>query len=144
MECGWGRRHRGCVLWLCPWLWLVLVLGCSSVPTTADFLMRNPLCAGNMQRFVDVFDASTGAMAAQVGSAVGSTVLPFGRTVGRVQALKIPQHTVPNTSFPLALAARLQLSSEHMTAIASRNAAHPALPVLASATNSGRIHIYRA
>lgn len=37
-----------------------------------------------------------------------------------------------------------QLSSEHMTAIASRNAVHPAgLPVLASATNSGRIHVYR-
>lgn len=40
--------------------------------------------------------------------------------------------------------APLQLSSEHMTAIASRNAVHPAgLPVLASATNSGRIHVYR-
>lgn len=37
----------------------------------------------------------------------------------------------------------LQLHSEHMTAIASRNAVHPALPVLACATNSGRIHVYR-
>ncbi|EFN57084.1 hypothetical protein CHLNCDRAFT_143861 [Chlorella variabilis] len=55
---------------------------------------------GNMKRFVDVFDASSGAMAAQ-------------------------------------------LHSEHMTAIASRNAVHPALPVLACATNSGRIHVYR-
>ncbi|KAL4441841.1 hypothetical protein ABPG77_003757 [Micractinium sp. CCAP 211/92] len=56
---------------------------------------------GSMKRFVDIFDASSGAMLAQ-------------------------------------------LSSEHMTAIASRNAVHPAgLPVLASATNSGRIHVYR-
>lgn len=30
-----------------------------------------------------------------------------------------------------------------MTAIPSRNAVHPHLPVLAAATNSGRIHIYR-
>lgn len=36
-----------------------------------------------------------------------------------------------------------QLSSEHMTAIPSRNVAHPALPVLAAATNSGRIHAFR-
>ncbi|KAI3434695.1 hypothetical protein D9Q98_002758 [Chlorella vulgaris] len=55
---------------------------------------------GNMKRFVDVFDAGSGAMTAQ-------------------------------------------LHSDHMTAIASRNAVHPQLPVLASATNSGRIHIYR-
>ncbi|KAL4433964.1 hypothetical protein ABPG75_000405 [Micractinium tetrahymenae] len=56
---------------------------------------------GNMKRFVDIFDAQSGGMLAQ-------------------------------------------LSSEHMTAIASRNAVHPAgLPVLASATNSGRIHVYR-
>ena len=36
-----------------------------------------------------------------------------------------------------------QLSSEAITAIPSRNAAHTALPVLAAATNSGRVHIYR-
>ena len=36
-----------------------------------------------------------------------------------------------------------QLSGEAMTAIASRTACHPALPVLAGATNSGRLHIYR-
>lgn len=35
------------------------------------------------------------------------------------------------------------LSSEHMTAIASRNAFHPTLPVMVAATNSGRLHIYR-
>lgn len=55
---------------------------------------------GNMKRFVDVFDAGTGDL-------------------------------------------RAQLHSDHMTAIASRNAVHPMLPVLASATNSGRVHIYR-
>jgi hypothetical protein len=55
---------------------------------------------GNMKRYVDLFDAADGSLAAQ-------------------------------------------LSSERMTAIASRNAAHPALPVLAAATNSGRLHVYR-
>lgn len=34
-------------------------------------------------------------------------------------------------------------SSEHLTAIPSRNAAHPTLPVLACGTNSGRVHILR-
>lgn len=53
-----------------------------------------------MKRAVDIFDATTGALAAQ-------------------------------------------LSSGAMTAIPSRNAVHPVLPVLAAATNSGRIHIYR-
>ncbi|KAI7843657.1 hypothetical protein COHA_002559 [Chlorella ohadii] len=55
---------------------------------------------GNMNRFVDIFDAGSGALAGQ-------------------------------------------LSSPFMTAIPSRNAVHPRLPVLAAATNSGRIHIYR-
>lgn len=36
-----------------------------------------------------------------------------------------------------------QLHGEAMTAIPSRNVAHPSLPVLAAATNSGRVHIYR-
>lgn len=36
-----------------------------------------------------------------------------------------------------------QLSGEGMTAIAARNCCHPALPVIASATASGRAHIYR-
>lgn len=34
-------------------------------------------------------------------------------------------------------------SSEDLTAIPSRNAAHPTLPVLACGTNSGRLHIFR-
>ena len=33
--------------------------------------------------------------------------------------------------------------SEYMTAIPSRNAAHPSVAAIACATNSGRIHIYR-
>lgn len=57
-----------------------------------------------------------------------------------------PCHVAPPAPFsahpPLSFLP-VQLSSEHMTAIASRNAAHPVLPVLASATNSGRIHVYR-
>ena len=36
------------------------------------------------------------------------------------------------------------LSSEHMTAIPSRNAVHKSGAALACATNSGRVHIYRA
>lgn len=36
------------------------------------------------------------------------------------------------------------LSSEHMTAIPSRMAAHPSQPVLVAATSSGRCHVYRA
>ncbi|KAK9868093.1 hypothetical protein WJX84_011731 [Apatococcus fuscideae] len=35
------------------------------------------------------------------------------------------------------------MNSEHMTAIASRNAVHPFLPALAAGTASGRVHIYR-
>lgn len=35
------------------------------------------------------------------------------------------------------------LSSEHMTAIPSRNACHQGGTVVAAATNSGRVHIYR-
>jgi len=36
------------------------------------------------------------------------------------------------------------LSAEHMTAIPSRNAAHPNGRVIAAATNSGRIHLFQA
>ena len=36
-----------------------------------------------------------------------------------------------------------QLSGEGMTAIAARNAVHPSLPAIASATASGRVHVYR-
>lgn len=55
---------------------------------------------GNMRRFVDIFDASSGKLTSQ-------------------------------------------LSSEWMTAIAARNCVHPMLPILASATASGRVHIFR-
>ena len=57
-----------------------------------------------------------------------STPDPF-----RPQSRLCLPHTLPG----------LQLHSESMTAIASRNVAHPVLPVLAAATNSGRIHVYR-
>jgi len=36
-----------------------------------------------------------------------------------------------------------QLHSEYMTAIAARNCVHPLLPIVASATASGRIHVFR-
>ena len=36
------------------------------------------------------------------------------------------------------------LSSEIMTAIPSRNAVHPSLPLICAGTNSGRLHIWRA
>lgn len=55
---------------------------------------------GNMKRFVDIYDASSGSMVTQ-------------------------------------------LSSEWMTAIGSRNCVHATLPILASATASGRVHIFR-
>ena len=126
-----------------------------------------------MQRFVDVLDATTGAMAAQVGGRVGEWVeglcwrlskpacwpcrqahCCLGMHMGASRTCIFPttstQPLPPPASPPLGLRLSclrlycLQLSSEHMTAIASRNAAHPALPVLACATNSGRIHIYRS
>jgi WD40 repeat protein len=37
-----------------------------------------------------------------------------------------------------------QLHSEYMTAIAARNCVHPRLPIVASATASGRIHVFRS
>ena len=36
-----------------------------------------------------------------------------------------------------------QLHSEYMTAIAARNCVHPLMPIVASATASGRIHVFR-
>lgn len=111
---------------------------------------------GNMSRFVDIYDASSGALAGQVrapGVAGCASVLHpllcrccFGVPPhhcclmrGSISpspcCLSSPACPAPPTD--------LQLSSPFMTAIPSRNAVHPHLPVLAAATNSGRIHIYR-
>lgn len=49
----------------------------------------------------------------------------------------------PTTPLVKKKEAHKQLSAEVMTAIPSRNTFHPNLPVLAAATNSGRLHIYR-
>jgi len=38
----------------------------------------------------------------------------------------------------------IQLHGEYMTAIAARNCCHPSLPLLASGTASGRLHVYRS
>lgn len=38
---------------------------------------------------------------------------------------------------------QMQVSSEFQTAISSRHAVHPAHPILAAGTASGRMHIYR-
>jgi len=114
-----------------------------------------------MKRFVDIFDADSGDMAAQVRGhrtmeqqrpggfqgGCGVEAVRFGtrlavslRTPPLLQCLRATLSSKPAMPLMLPL---LQLSSERMTAIASRSAVHPVLPVLASATNSGRVHLYR-
>lgn len=92
-----------------------------------------------MHRFVDVFDATTGALAAQASLRAG---LPEQERSGHLQS-HAPRSSPASPRLPLPQHHPLQLGSEFMTAIPSRNVTHPVLPVLAAATNSGRIHIYR-
>ena len=115
------------------------------------------MIVGNMSRFVDIYDASSGALAGQVwapgvcrlraGAAPPSLPLllpcsaPFTACLMLGSSLRFP--CCLNSNSRPAPPTALQLSSPFMTAIPSRNAVHPHLPVLAAATNSGRIHIYR-
>ena len=63
-----------------------------------------------------------------------------------VLKLSMLQARLPDLQVDIINAAgneQAQLSSEFQTAISSRHAVHPAHPILAAGTASGRMHIYR-
>lgn len=99
-----------------------------------------------MHRMVDVFDAASGELLTQVGRPAARLQVAHWAAAladSRPADAKRSAATCPAFLPPPCPLASPQLHSDHMTAIPSRNVAHPALPVLAAATNSGRIHVYR-